>query len=105
MTVLDVAGWAMTAAPYVPAVVGLGVLTAAAYAAHLTTGAWRERRAKRAQARRTANRRDYLETAAIRHLGQRLHTHPGDAIDGELDHHLDQYAASIQALYPTGEQQ
>jgi hypothetical protein len=105
MTVLDVAGWAMTAAPYVPAVVIPGLLVGAVYAAWHTTGAWRERRAKRAQARRTANRRDYLETAAIRHLGQRLHTHPHDAIDGELDHHLDQYAASIQALYPTGEQQ
>lgn len=68
MTVLDVAGWAMTAAPYVPGVVGLGVLTAAVYAAHLTTGAWHERRAKRAAARRRA--------AADQRLGERLHRQP-----------------------------
>lgn len=59
--------------------------------------------AERPQRRR--DRTDQLETAAIRHLGDRLHTHPGDALDGELDRHLDQYAASIKALYPTGEQQ
>lgn len=100
MTVLDAFGWAMTAAPYVPAVVGLGVLTAAVYAAHHTTGTWRKRRAER-----TAGRRDLIEAAAIRRLGDRLHTHPNDALDGELDHHLDQYAATIQPLYPTGEHQ
>lgn len=71
MTVLDVAGWAMTAAPYVPAVVGLGLLAAAVYAAHLTAGAWRERRARRAEARRVQ-----YEVDLIRRLGDRIHRQP-----------------------------
>jgi hypothetical protein len=100
MTVLDMAGWAMAAAPYVPAAMVLGALIGAVYAAHLTTGTWRERRAERA-----ASRRDLIEAAAIRRLGDRLHTHPNDALDGELDQHLDAYAATIQPLYQTGERQ
>lgn len=71
MTVLDVAGWAMTAAPYVPAAMVLGALVGAVYAAHLTTGAWRERRARRAAARR-----DQREADAIRRLGDRIHREP-----------------------------
>ncbi|MEV5944642.1 hypothetical protein [Streptomyces sp. NPDC051994] len=70
-----------------------------------TLTCWIAERPQRRNDRREAARRTQLETAAIRHLGDRLHTHPNDAIDGELDHHLDQYADSIQALYPTGEQQ
>ncbi|WP_159030393.1 hypothetical protein [Streptomyces sp. CB01201] len=90
---------------YAPTIAALGLLTGAAYGVLLTGDAWRTRRAARTQDRRTADRRTRLETAAIRHLGDRLHAHPRDAIDGELDRHLDQYAASIRPLYPTGEQQ
>jgi hypothetical protein len=95
MTVLDMAGWALTAAPYVPAAMVLGALIGAVYAAHLTTGTWRKRRAERAEARRNQHP-----------LVRRYHDGP-DALQelALLDHHLDQYAASIQPLYPTGEQQ
>lgn len=68
MTVLDAFGWAMTAAPYVPAVVIPSLLIGAVYAAHHTTGAWREHRADRAQARRRAE--------ADQRLGERLHRQP-----------------------------
>lgn len=71
MTVLDVADWAMTAAPYVPAAMILGALVGAVYAAHLTAGAWRERRAKRAEARRVQ-----YEVDLIRRLGDRIHREP-----------------------------
>ncbi|RCH70520.1 hypothetical protein DT019_03245 [Streptomyces sp. SDr-06] len=47
MTVLDVAGWAMDAAPYIPAVAITGVLAAAVYAAWHGTRRIRQRRAAR----------------------------------------------------------
>ncbi|MEV8523213.1 hypothetical protein AB0451_03495 [Streptomyces sp. NPDC052000] len=100
MSLLDAFGWAMDAAPYIPAAMVLGGLVGAVYAAWLSIRAAHEHRAQRAEARR-----DLIETAAIHHLGNRLHTHPHDAIDGDLDHHLDAYDQRIRALYPTGEQQ
>ena len=71
MTVLDIADWAMTAAPYIPAVVIPSALIGAVYAAHRTVGAWRERRAERAEARRVQ-----YEIDLIRRLGDRIHLEP-----------------------------
>lgn len=68
MTVLDAFGWAMAAAPYIPAVVITSVLVGAVYAAHHTAGWIRERRALRAEARRRAE--------ADQRLGERLHRQP-----------------------------
>ena len=95
MTVLDIAGWAMTAAPYIPAVVIPSTLAVAVYAAHRTAGAWRQRRAERA-----ARRIDQHP------LIRRYHDGP-DALQelALLDEHLNQYADSIQPLYRTGEHQ
>lgn len=95
MTVLDVAGWALTAAPYVPAAMVLGALVGAVYAAHHTTRAWRERRHLRAEARRD------------QHPLVRRYNDGPDALQelALLDHHLNQYADNIQPLYRTGEQQ
>jgi hypothetical protein len=85
MTVLDVADWAMTAAPYVPAVVIPSALAAAVYAAWHTTRAWRRRRAVRAEAARVA--------AADQRLGDRLHRQPRQA--GPHDHAY----RSLEQLY------
>ncbi|MEV5944676.1 hypothetical protein [Streptomyces sp. NPDC051994] len=95
MTVLDVFGWAMAAAPYTPAFAVLGALTAAVYAAHHTTRAWRERRAER-EARRIDQHP----------LVCRYHDGP-DALQelALLDEHLTTYDQHIRALYRTGEHQ
>jgi hypothetical protein len=82
MTVLDVVGWAMAAAPYVPAVVITGVLAVAVYGARHTARCVRERRAERA-ARRISEHP----------LVRRYHDGPDDAgtlaqLDAELDRRI-----------------
>jgi threonine/homoserine/homoserine lactone efflux protein len=86
MTVLDAFGWAMTAAPYIPAFAVLSVLTGAVYAAWHTARAWRRRRAERAEAARVAQ--------ADQRLGNRLHHTP--TRPGPLDHTYRQLEQTYQ---------
>ncbi|MFE4867658.1 hypothetical protein [Streptomyces sp. NPDC056682] len=89
MTVLDVAGWAMDAAPYVPAFVIPSVLAGAVYAAWHGTRHLRQRRAERAAQRR------------VQHpLVRRYQTGPDPLQElALLDHHLDTYARGLDGLY------
>ncbi|MFD9630129.1 hypothetical protein [Streptomyces violascens] len=89
MTVLDVAGWAMDAAPYVPAFVIPAVLVVGVYGASLFAGRIRERRALRAAQR-----------IAQHPLVRRYQTGPDPLQElALLDHHLDTYARGLDGLY------